>query len=145
MIENGTVGSYRSAAVHSASQIGLVVIVYDVLIGDLQRAVAAMQEGDIEGRCTELKHALLALQILEGSLDMDAGAEAATNLSRFYSFVRSGIMEAQFETNPEILSRQIQLLYSVREAWQQAESERLAATAPLATPVAGRESFSATG
>ncbi len=118
--------SYRRAAVENASAVGLVIILYDVLVRDLKRAIEAMQLHDIEKRSAELKHALLVLQQLEGSLDMESGAEAARNLSSFYSAVRAKVMEAQVKSSPEILDRQIELLLDVRTAWQQVDPNQSA-------------------
>ena len=125
--------AYQEAAVRNASAIELVIILYDVLARDLHDAIAAMERGHIEGRSAKLKHGLLALQQLEGSLNLDEGGELATQMSRFYSMLRSQIMKAQIEQDGEILRELVQLLFSVREAWAELNS-RLAA--PPAAPAA---------
>jgi len=124
--------SYRRAVVENASSVGLVIILYDVLVRDLKRAIEAMNVHDIEKRSAELKHALLVLQQLEGSLDMESGGEAARNLSDFYSVMRSKILEAQLKSSPEILDRQIELLLDVRTAWQQVDPNQSAQTGSAA-------------
>lgn len=127
--------SYRRAAVENASAVGLVIILYDVLVRDLKRAMEAIHACDIDKRSAELKHALLVLQQLEGSLDMEKGGEAARNLSSFYSVVRCKIMEAQVKSSSEILDRQIELLLDVRKAWQQVDPGQTASAASVnATP-----------
>ena len=118
--------AYQEAAVRNASPIELVIILYDVLARDLHDAIAAMESGHIEGRSAKLKHGFLALQQLEGSLNMDEGGELATNMSRFYSMLRGQMMKAQIEQDGGILRELVQLLFSVREAWAELNS-RLAA------------------
>jgi flagellar secretion chaperone FliS len=118
--------TYLRAAVRNATSVGLVVILYDLLVGDLERAVAAIAKGDIEKRSAELRHAFLVLQQLEGSLQKETGGEAAQNLANFYSALRCKILEAQIKVNPETLKRQIELILSVRKAWEQVDP----ATAP---------------
>jgi len=118
---NTTELAYLRSAVQNASAVGLVVILYDLLISDLERAIAAMATGEIEKRTTEIKHAFLVLQQLEGSLQMEAGGEAAKNLSNFYAALRCKILEAQIKVSPEILKRQIELILSVRKAWQEVD------------------------
>ena len=113
--------SYLRAAARSATAVGLVIILYDLLLGDLERAIAAIAEGDIEKRSAEIRHAFLVLQQLEGSLQKETGGEAAKHLANFYSALRCKILEAQIKVSPELLRRQIELILSVREAWQQAE------------------------
>jgi len=114
--------SYRRAAVQEASPEGLMVILYDMLVEDLQRAVAAVQHSAIADRSRQLKHALLVLQLLEGSLDMQQGGAAARSLSAFYTYLRRAILDAQFGSNEEILSRLIDLILDVREAWRTADA-----------------------
>jgi len=119
--------SYRRAAVQEASPAGLVVILYDLLVEDLQAAAQAIRDGDIEERSLQLKHALLVLQILEGSLDMEQGGAAARSLAAFYSYLRGQLLNAQFRNDDEVLTRQIALIFDVREAWRTIEKPRMAA------------------
>jgi flagellar secretion chaperone FliS len=127
MRRNPTELSYRRAAVQNASHIGLVIILYDMLIEDLHFAIAAIQQGDIEKRASELKHGFMVLQQLEGSLDMENGGDAARNLSRFYSVIRANLLEAHFKSSAPMLQRQIELLQDVRQAWEQANASDTAA------------------
>jgi flagellar secretion chaperone FliS len=119
--------AYQEAAVRNASAIELVIILYDVLARDLHEAIEAMTGGDIEGRSAKLKHGLLVLQQLEGTLSMDEGGELATNMSRFYSMLRSQMMKAQIQQDEGILRELVQLLFSVREAWGEL-NQRLSAS-----------------
>ncbi len=128
------------AAIQNASPIGLVIILFDVLIGDLERVIAAIAAHDVEKRSSELKHAFLILQQLEGSLDMKNGGEAAKNFSRFYASIRSKLLEAHIKISPEIVRRQVELLLDVRQAWQQSDrpdqSSRQNSVQPPATAAA---------
>jgi flagellar protein FliS len=142
---NETEKTYRRAAVQNATPIGLVIILYDLLVGDLRRAVAAMRAREIEVRCVELKHAFLVLQQLEGSLDMEKGGEAARGLSRFYSFVRAQLMQAQLQNKPELLERQIELILDVRTAWMEVDAQRVAPSTIPAAPVATYPSLPSEG
>jgi flagellar protein FliS len=115
----------RTAA-QDATPAGLVIILYDILVHDLEQAIAAFADRDIEKRTTEIKHAFLVLQQLEGSLNMADGNEPAKRLSRFYSALRRNILEAQIKASPEILRKQIELVLDVRDAWQQVDKPNLA-------------------
>jgi flagellar protein FliS len=112
--------SYRRTAVEGASAVTLVIMLYDRLVADMQRAVAAMRRNDVEMRCKELKHALLILQQLDGSLDHERGGKAARNLTTFYAYARAQIMEAQFRKKPELLEKLVAHVLDLRVAWQQA-------------------------
>ncbi len=127
--------TYLRSAAQNATPTGLVIILYDLLIHDLEQAVAAIAERDIERRGEEIKHAFLVLQQLEGSLDMEKGGEAAKHLSRFYSVLRSKIFEAHLKASPEILKAQIELVLDVRQAWQQTDKPNLGPAYASAEPV----------
>jgi flagellar secretion chaperone FliS len=109
--------AYQEAAVRNASAIELVIMLYDILARDLHAAIEAMEAGNIELRTAKVKHGLLALQQLEGTLNMDEGGELATNMSRFYSMMRGQMLKAQIRQDAAVLRELIQLLFSVREAW----------------------------
>jgi flagellar secretion chaperone FliS len=117
--------TYLRSAAQNATAVGLVIILYDLLIHDLEQAMVAFADRDIEKRTAEIKHSFLVLQQLEGSLDMEKGGEAAKNLSAFYSVVRCKILEAQMKASPEILRQQIDLVLDVRQAWQQVDKPNL--------------------
>jgi flagellar biosynthetic protein FliS len=117
--------TYLRAAAQNATSVGLVIILCDLLIHDLEQAVAAFADHDIERRTAEIKHSFLVLQQLEGSLDMENGGGAAKHLSAFYSTVRSKIFEAHLKASPEILKQQIEFVLDVRQAWQQVDRSNL--------------------
>jgi flagellar protein FliS len=114
--------TYRRAAVDGASSVTLVIMLYDRLVADVQRAIAAMANNDIEARCSELKHALLILQQLEGSLDYERGGDAASNLAAFYSYARAKVLEAQIKMDAPMLQKLVVHFQDVKSAWQQVEA-----------------------
>jgi flagellar protein FliS len=117
MSANRTQLAYQEAAVRNASAVELVIMLYDILVRDLHGAIGALDGGDIEGRTGKLKHGFLVLQQLEGTLNLDEGGELASNMSRFYSMLRSQMMKAQIQQDPGVLRELVQLLCGVREAW----------------------------
>jgi len=119
MNRNDITISYREAAVRGAGQVELVVMLYDILFDDIQRAIAAIRAGDIESRTIEIKHALGVLEQLQGTLNFGEGGEAARNMDRLYSIVRAKLLEAHIKTSEAILENQINLLAPIREAWKQ--------------------------
>lgn len=121
--------SYRKVAVANASSVGLVIILYDLLVEDLRRAIKALERGEIEARSQALKHAFLVLQQLQGSLNREKGGDAAKHLSRFYAVLRAKIWEGHVKQSSEILREQISLLLDVRQTWAQVDPERAPAGA----------------
>ncbi len=120
--------SYRRSALSGASPIGLMIALYDTLSGNLRRAAAAVRNGNIEKRCSELNHALLVLGQLESMAAPLNGEELAGNLAIFYAYLRAKMMEATVQQSAAILEAQIELVLQVRTAWQQRDT----AATPLA-------------
>src|SRR5437763_9876723 len=105
--------SYREAAVTGASPRRLVILLYEQAVEDLRRAMAAQNEGDIEGRTREINHALQVIGHLQATLDREQGGKVAEILERFYDMLRSGLMEAQRKQSAGLLERQINHLLRV--------------------------------
>lgn len=131
--------AYREAAVRGADPVQLVIMLYDIVLADLQRAMAAFDDGDVERRTNELKHALAAVEQLQGTLEMERGGQAAQQLDRFYDFARAQILEAQLRQSPERLARLAGAFSSVRQAWEELRSRTMepaaviVPTAPVAS------------
>jgi len=127
--------SYRETAVRGANPVRLVICLYEQAIEDLRRAVIALEKGDIEARTRGINHALTVLAQLQGSLNMERGAEIAKNLHRFYNTVRTGLIEAQIKQSGRILEEQISQLATVHEAWlvveQATETPGLSSAGPV--------------
>jgi flagellar protein FliS len=130
---------YREAAVRGASPVQLVIFLYEQAIEDVRRALAAFTRGDIETRTREINHALKVVGHLQGSLDMERGGEVARNLYRFYSQVRSALLEAHARQSAKLLEQQITLLVTVREAWT--EVEQANTSTPLTIPQPANPDF----
>ena len=133
--------SYREAAVRGATPVGLVVLLYEQVIEDLRRALAAFGRKDIETRTREINHAILVIGHLQATLDKEQGREAAVNLERFYDQLRAGLVQAQCQQSAALLEQQISHLMLVHEAWREVERSQ----APRAGATAGPAGLPAQG
>lgn len=111
--------SYKRSAIEGASPIGLMIALFDTLVGDFRRAAEALRRDDIETRCRELNHATLVLGQLENWLDLAGGGESAQTLARFYAYLRSKMMQAAVSKSVTLLEAQIEMILHVRSSWQQ--------------------------
>lgn len=128
-MENDATLAYRQNEITSSDGLGLVLVLYDMLLRDLRSAVAALAAGDIEARAAAIRHSLLVLQQLQGTLDMERGEIVAQNLDRFYNFIRAKLLEGQIKASASIFEEQITFVSSIREAWEQVRHDQLAAHA----------------
>jgi flagellar secretion chaperone FliS len=128
--------SYREAAVTGASPVRLVICLYEQVIEDLRHAAAALEKRQIELRTRKINHAIMVLGQLQGSLDMERGADVARNLEKFYNMVRLGLVEAQAKQSAGILEQQIAQLEMVCDAWLEVERASARPTTPTVEPAA---------
>lgn len=113
--------SYRVGAVQGASPVRLVICLYEQAIEDLRRALIVLEKKDIAERTSALNHAHMVIGQLQGTLDVQRGGEVAINLQRFYTVIRSGLIDAQSKQSSAILEQQIALLVEVHDAWLEVE------------------------
>ena len=116
---------YREAAVRSANPTSLVLMLYEAAIEDLRRIAAAIAANDIQRRTDETHHLLQVLNQLQGSLDMERGGEVAGNLDRYYSLVRSQILQAELQNSGQVIVKLLNQFLSLHQAW--VEVDRTAA------------------
>ena len=79
--------SYREMDIHSASPARLVVIVFEQLVVNLERARIAMDRNDVELRFTSLRRARGLVSELLATLDFEQGGAIATQLADLYQFM----------------------------------------------------------
>ncbi|HYH01038.1 MAG TPA: flagellar export chaperone FliS [Terriglobales bacterium] len=132
--------AYREAAVRSASEVQLVIMMYDMIVQDLRRAINAIQSNDVEARSAEIKHAIAVLEQLQGTLNMERGGSAARHMDQLYSIARAKILEAHIKNSEAMLRAQMVIFSDLREAWHKIEQgrtgiERPPVAAPGARPV----------
>lgn len=114
---------YRKRAVEGSSPVGLVVLLYGGAITALMRAVAAVEANNIEKRVAELNKVLAILGELQGTLDFEKGGAVAQHLDKYYTVLRSQVMEASIKNSKSILEELVKNMSGIKEAWQQVERE----------------------
>lgn len=79
--------SYREMEIHAASPHKLVVILFEHLVVNLERARIAMERTDIELRVTSLRRARDIVTELLGTLDFEKGGALANQLADLYQYM----------------------------------------------------------
>ncbi len=117
--------TYRESAGQNAGPLRLVILLYEQLIKDLQRAAAAMQRNQVEVRTQEIDHALVVVGKLQSALDTERGGEVARNLNRFYDVLRGSLIKAEVGMSADLIRAQVEHLLDLREAWIAVEASSL--------------------
>jgi len=93
MSYNSQTSSYREMEIHSASPERLLVIVFEQLVVNLERARLAMERHDIELRVVSLTRARNLVAELLATLDFEQGGAIAVELANLYQFMLMALVD----------------------------------------------------
>lgn len=113
---------YRESAVRGASPVGLIVILYEEIIRSLRKAQKALKHGQIEQRTHELTHVIEVIGYLQSILDFDKGGAIALQLSTFYNFARTQVVDANAKSSDATIEALVTQFSAMRSQWQQVEN-----------------------
>jgi flagellar secretion chaperone FliS len=114
--------AYHQSTAVSASPVGQVVALYDTILRDLHRAIAAVETAQIDSRVNASNHAITVIGELQGVLDFERGGEPAQNLNNFYNVTRALILEASITCSVDKFKEIVGLFTRLRLAWKHIEA-----------------------
>ena len=106
----------------------LVVLMYDGAIGALDKALAAIERGDLETRCNCVNMTMDILAKLSEALDHEQGGQVARNLDNLYDFMLARLMRTNLTNDPQPAREVLRMLNVLYEAWRTLD-ERVTAEA----------------
>ena len=112
--------TYRDHAVTTASPAKLVVLIFQRLTLDLERALHALETD--QSPHTHLIHAQDLLVALLDALDLDAW-EHAPQLASIYLTIHQNLITANIEKNPTLIRDNLDIITELTQAWTQAETQ----------------------
>jgi flagellar protein FliS len=110
---------YMGDAVTTASPQRLLVMLYDRLALDLERAQTALAAGDREEAGAQLQHAQEIVLELLASLQVDAW-EGGPRLAALYNWLVTELVTANVKGDANRVSSCRQVVEPLRDAWRQA-------------------------
>ena len=119
---------YVGDAVTTASPQRLLVMLYDRLALDLERAQAALAEGDRQEASGQLQHAQDIVLELRSSLQVDAW-EGGPRLAALYTWLISELVQANVKADRNRVASCLQVVEPLRDAWRQAAATLAASPA----------------
>jgi flagellar protein FliS len=111
--------AYVGSMVSTASPARLLVMLYDRLLLDLQRAAEAQGAGDHATAAPQLMHAQEIVLELQSSLDLQAWGGAA-QLSSIYSWVHRELIRANVQRDVTVTQSCLRLVEPLADAWREA-------------------------
>ncbi len=118
---------YLSEAVQTASPAARLVMIYDRLLLDLNRAEKACLQGDVADAHFALVHAQQIVGVLSDTLDMSAW-EGAQNLHDLYEYIYGELIDANLTKNPATVGNAIAVVGPLAMAWKEAAATLAAGT-----------------
>ncbi|HYO40907.1 MAG TPA: flagellar export chaperone FliS, partial [Nocardioidaceae bacterium] len=117
---------YLGDSVATASPQRILVMLYDRLVLDLERAEVALDAGDRTEAAAQIQHAQDIVFELRESLQVDAW-EGGPRLAALYSWMITELVQAGVKRDRNRVSACRQIAEPLRDAWRQAAAT-LAAT-----------------
>lgn len=118
---------YFSDGVSTASPQQLLVMLYDRLALDLERAHEALQVGDRQAAGDQLLHAQEIVLELRASLDVDAW-EGGPRLAGIYGWLVTELMQANVKGDVRRVADCRKIVEPLRDAWREAAASLAART-----------------
>ncbi|TQN37483.1 flagellar protein FliS [Blastococcus colisei] len=118
---------YLGDAVATASPQQVLVMLYDRLALDLERAQAAVSAGDRAGTNEQLQHAQAIVLELLSSLRVDAW-EGGPRLAALYNWLNGEMVQANVKMDGNRISACRQVVEPLRDAWRQAAASLVGAS-----------------
>jgi flagellar protein FliS len=104
----------------------LVILMYDGAIGALNKALACIEAGDLEGRCHAVNMAMDILTQLCMSLDHEQGGQVASNLDSLYRFMIARLVRTNLLNDPEPARDVLRMLEPLYNAWRTLDEQIVA-------------------
>lgn len=127
--------AYQKASVQTSNQKQLIVMLYDGMDRFINRALKAIDEGDLEVAHTNLQKTGKILMELMSTLREDRGGEVATNLKKLYVFCYEQIVIANLTKDKAKVRKVQKVLNNLREGWKQLSAGRSSMTINNAAPM----------
>ncbi|MBI2245727.1 MAG: flagellar export chaperone FliS [Nocardioides sp.] len=111
--------AYLAATVATASPQQLLVMLYERLAVDLQRASDALRNGEPSKAHEPLLHAQEIVLELNASLDVSAW-DGASNLAALYDYLHSELVKANIGKNLRVTDFCLDIVSTLRDTWRDA-------------------------
>ena len=119
-------------SVDNADPHKLVVLLFDALQQTLGSARAAIQKGDVPGKCKHINHAVRIFEEgLIAPLNLQDGGELARNLHDLYTYCVQRLTIANIRSDAAILEEVQRVIEPVASGWKQINGQGPAYLQPV--------------
>jgi flagellar protein FliS len=114
---NNPYDQYKRMQVETASQGRLILMLYDGALKNLRNAQICITNRDINGSHRLLMKTQDIIKELNYTLNMNAGGDIAVNLRKLYTYMLQRLVEANVNKDSGKIEEVIDLLSTLKEAW----------------------------
>jgi len=115
-------------AVETASPHKLILMLFDGAVAAINIAKFEMASGEIAKKGASISKAIdIITNGLRASLDMNEGGELAERLAALYEYMAQRLLFANLKNSTAALDEVLELLNSLRSAWEQISPDQQAA------------------
>ncbi len=114
--------AYLDASVATASPARLLVMLYERLVLDVQRGLAAQEAGDLQEAHNQLVHAQEIVIELRSSLRTDVW-EGGPALASIYDFLHTQLIRANMAKDASLTASCLAMVTDLCSAWREAALE----------------------
>lgn len=111
------INQYRRTQILTASEIQLIVLLYDGALQSLELAREGILNNNYADKARFLGRAVAIISELSNVLDMEQGKEIALSLRRLYDYMLVEFTQANLKHNARHLEGPMRCLSTLREAW----------------------------
>ena len=115
---NEAIKQYQRTQVLTASEVQLIVLLYDGVLQSLELAREGILRNDYRDKARFLGRAIAIVSELSNVLDMERGKEIAASLRRLYDYMLEEFTQANLRHDVKHLDGPIRCLTTLRDAWQ---------------------------
>ncbi|AOZ49539.1 flagellar export chaperone FliS [Chromobacterium vaccinii] len=111
----------------AASQVELVLVLFDGLLEEIARARGHLQQQRFEQKGESISKCINILNGLSSALDFETGGEVVTNLARLYDYCAHRLYQASVELDAVALDEAEKLLVTLKGGWTGVRDQHAAA------------------
>jgi flagellar protein FliS len=127
--------AYQTRAIEGASGVELTVALYDGIIRFMNRAIIAVERGDVGQRRAAVKRAMDIVIHLQATLDVENGGGPAKALTEFYVAMFALMLQGSQANSRGKFEQVIACVRNVRGAWRQVANN--SEVNPIPEPLSG--------
>lgn len=122
---NSAINQYKKIGVSSniddASPYRLILMLMDGALARIASAKGHIDRNEIAAKGETIGRAISIIDGLRVSLDKDTGGEIVDNLDDLYNYMESRLLEANVNSDIEVLDEVTHLLNEIKSAWVEIE------------------------